>query len=62
MSHQAAYQMFHVVCIAPYTFLFACRHLARLIRPTQYATISRKNKQYAQQYTELAQALRFDLG
>lgn len=46
----------------PVRFLFACRHLARLIRPTQYATISRKNKQYAQQYTELAQALRSDLG
>ena len=46
----------------PVRLLFACRHLARLIRPTQYATISRKNKQYAQQYTELAQALRFDLG
>ena len=46
----------------PVRLLFACRHLARLIRPTQYATISRKNKQYAQQYTELAQAIRFDLG
>lgn len=46
----------------PVRLLFACRHLARLIRSTQYATISRKNKQYAQQYTELAQALRFDLG
>ena len=46
----------------PVRLLFACRHLARLIRPTQYAKISRKNKQYAQQCTELAQALRFDLG
>ena len=46
----------------PVRLLFVCRHLARLIRPTQYATISRKNKQYAQQDTELAQALRFDLG
>ena len=46
----------------PVRLLFACRHLARLIRPTQYATISRKNKQYAQQCTELAQALRSDLG
>ena len=26
----------------PVRLLFACRHLARLIRPTQYATISRK--------------------
>ena len=26
----------------PARLLFACRHLARLIRPTQYATISRK--------------------
>ena len=46
----------------PVRLLFACRHLARLIRPTQYATTSSKNKQYAQQYTELAQALRSDLG
>ena len=45
----------------PVRLLFACRHLVRLIWSTQSATTSRKNKQYAQQSTEIAQALRSDL-
>ena len=53
---------FMVFASLPVRLLFACWHLARFICPTQYATISRKNKQYAQQYTNFAQALMSDLG